>query len=426
MIFTAERSRYFVQRAVGHGTAEEHGQLPRFRDVFRSSVGSEVTYAYVKISGYSALDDVQGNVLVGNVFLHAFLRQLDGNGLVLDGSVDPQPCEHAFDLPDMILDLAGEERADVVIDLETAVLAFFLYDGLARLKIRRLNVGDHAPLETGDEPVADVLQFPGRLIAGHDDLAVVGEEILEELEELVLSAVHQREMLHIVDQNDVVVGAVFFPELMHVVLEGKGSLEIGAEVLAGDVEDPFAVVPFVNGVADRVHKVCFAKSRAAVDEERIVGSSGIVGHVVSGSVSVLVRRTDYEIGENVIAVQFRRLLGAQNFFAAFFFFRSRTCDALFFRFAVDDNFQSDRRSRFLREIVLDEGTQVLLHVLRGQSVVGTNRKEAFRKTHRFNRREESREHHWIGRLFYQLQDFLPHSLIIVHEKTLHEILLHGG
>ena len=243
MVFAAEGSSYFVKGTVGHGTAEEHGKLSRLGDVFWPFLGSEISDTDVKISGHGALDDVHGDVLVGSVFLQAFLRQLDGDGLVLKGSVNAEPGQNAFYFPDVILDLFSQEAADVVADVEAERKALVLDDGEPGLEIRRLNVRDHAPFETGDEPFGDILQILRGFVAGHDDLAFVGIEILEEIEEFFLSLIDQGKMLNVIYQDGVVVGAVFFPEIMDVVPEGKGSLEIRTEILAGDVKDPFAVVP---------------------------------------------------------------------------------------------------------------------------------------------------------------------------------------
>ena len=75
------------------------------------------------------------------------------------------------------------------------------------------------------------------------------------------------------------------------------------EAFGGDVCEPGAAEVLEHVAADRVHQMGLAKTHSAVDEERVVGPRGRLGHSPCRRVRKLVRGTDDESVEGVAGVQ---------------------------------------------------------------------------------------------------------------------------
>ena len=103
------------------------------------------------------------------------------------------------------------------------------------------------------------------------------------MEKLFLSRFFSYYKLYVIDEQDID-GPVFVAQPCH-----GGSItgtdrfdDFVCELLTGDVEDPLGRTHLQNIVADRMHQVRFAKSRASVEEEGIIGISGRFGHSDTG------------------------------------------------------------------------------------------------------------------------------------------------
>ena len=142
-------------------------------------------------------------------------------------------------------------------------------DGDARLELRRLDVGDEAPLEARDEALLHLVELLRVLVARDDDLLVGLVERVERVEELFLRLRLAGEKLDVVDEEQVAPLAVARAELVHpLVLERLH--ELVHEPLGADVDDARARALLADAVRDRVDEVRLAEPRAAADEERVV------------------------------------------------------------------------------------------------------------------------------------------------------------
>ena len=99
---------------------------------------------------------------------------------------------------------------------------------------------------------------------------------VERVEELLLGPLALCDELDVVDQQHID-PAISVPEVLHLLL-ADGVDEVVGELLAGRVQDPLAGELGCNRVADGVHQVRLAEAHAAVQEERVVGVAGALGH----------------------------------------------------------------------------------------------------------------------------------------------------
>ena len=89
--------------------------------------------------------------------------------------------------------------------------AFLLQNGQAHFDVGRLQIGDQAPFETGNEAMFEILNFAGRTVAGQDDLFVGFVQRVERVEKFLLDAFLAGEKLDVVDQQHIGL-AIFFAE----------------------------------------------------------------------------------------------------------------------------------------------------------------------------------------------------------------------
>ena len=174
-------------------------------------------------------------------------------------------------------------------------------DGDARLEIGRRQVGDQAPLEAAAQPFLERRDELGRPVGRQDDLLAVLVDRVERVEELFLRPFLVGDELDVVDEQQVD-APVARPEVVDLALLDAGD-ELVGELLAGRVDDALAREARQHLVADGVHQVGLAEAHAAVQEERVVGVAGSLGHGQAGGVGQTVGRADDEVAERVARVE---------------------------------------------------------------------------------------------------------------------------
>src|SRR5581483_9428166 len=114
-----------------------------------------------------------------------------------------QPDQRAFKLTHVRANIRSNEQRYVGGKRDPLLLALFLQDGDLSFKIRRLNVGDQAPLEATAKSVFNFGKFLWRTIAGDHDLLHGLMQRIESMEELFLGAFLLGQELNIVDEQNV-------------------------------------------------------------------------------------------------------------------------------------------------------------------------------------------------------------------------------
>ena len=146
--------------------------------------------------------------------------------------------------------------------------------------------------------VDDLLRRPVRR---EDDLLPVLVDRVERVEELLLGALLVGDELDVVDQEEVD-APVAGPEVVDPALLDARD-ELVRELLAGGVHDLLAREAGDHRVPDRVHQVRLAEANPAVQEERVVGVPGALGHRQGGGMREPVGRPHDEVREGVPLVE---------------------------------------------------------------------------------------------------------------------------
>ncbi len=180
---------------------------------------------------------------------------------------------------------------------------FFLLaqNGHAGFDVRRLQVGDQAPLEAGNQALFQTLNFAGGPVAGHHDLLARFVQGVEGVEEFLLDALLAGQELNIVDQEDIRL-AIFAAEPDELIVLDRVD-ELVREFLRGDVGDPRAFLVIDHMLANGVQQVRFAQPHSAVEEERIVGFSGGLRHGHGGGVRKGIVVADDECLEGILGIE---------------------------------------------------------------------------------------------------------------------------
>ncbi len=106
---------------------------------------------------------------------------------VVQRSVGVHAEECAFELAHIVVDVAGDEREDLVGNpVEVLGLGLLAEDGQAGLELRDLDVRDQAPLEAAAQAVLEGGDGFRGTVGRDDDLAVLVVELVERMEELLL------------------------------------------------------------------------------------------------------------------------------------------------------------------------------------------------------------------------------------------------
>jgi len=121
----------------------------------------------------------------------------------------------ALELADVRPDMVGDEVEHLVRDrvLEVVHLRLAAEDRDAVLEVRRPDIGDHSPGETGGETCLELRDFGWGPVRGEDDLAPRLIKGVERMEELLLRGVLTADEVDVIDEEEIGL-AVAAPEIM--------------------------------------------------------------------------------------------------------------------------------------------------------------------------------------------------------------------
>ena len=158
-----------------------------------------------------------------------------------------------------------------------------------------------SPFEARAQALFNRGNFLGRAIRGNHDLLLLVVERVEGVEKFFLGALACGDELDVVHHQDVH-GAEAIAEAGHAIEANRGDHFVG-EFLRADVGKAQRRIAALERVADRLHQVRLAESHSAVEEQRVVGFRGLLGHGHGGGVRKLVRRADDERVKRVARIE---------------------------------------------------------------------------------------------------------------------------
>ena len=286
------------QAQAHHFPHQIHGDLAGHGDIMVAAGALQVVHGDAVIGGHGFLDQLgaDGAGVPLEQLLEGFLGQLHVHGAAGEAGVGCQTGQAAFQLAYVGVDALGDQLQHIIGDDQVLKLGLLAQNGQTGLEVGALDVSVQAALEAAAQALLQLLDLPGRLVAGHDDLLARLLEVVEGVEELLLRGALAGNELDIVHHEDIGSAETVTELLVAVGLHGGDQL-VG-KVLAGDVDDVHLRMQLVGIVADGVHEMGLAKAHAAVDEQGVVCLRGHLGH-----------RQGYRVGEPVAAAHHEGIEG---------------------------------------------------------------------------------------------------------------------
>src|SRR4051812_20821016 len=138
-------------------------------------------------------------------------------------------------------------------------------------EIRKLNIGDHSPLEATYEASFESGDFGWDSIACKDDLTTSLIERIERVEELFLGCFLSLQKLYIVNEQQITF-AIATPEVLHRTILDRSNHLIG-ELLCSDEGDPCFWVSAKHLMCNSLHEMSLSQTGIAIQEKGIVDLS---------------------------------------------------------------------------------------------------------------------------------------------------------
>ena len=198
--------------------------------------------------------------------------------------------------------MLGDEERDLLVDLHAGGGGLGKQDRHAHLELGRFERHRKAPAETRNQPLLDAGDFLGVGVAGDHHLLVRLDERVEQIEELFLGSALAAEELDVVDEQQIERAVVTLEVVEGLVLIGPH--HVGDVGLGVDVADLRLGAGVEDVIADGLDQVRLAKTDAAVDEQRVVGSR-MLGYLHPGGARQLIGLAGDEGGEGKPRIQAR-------------------------------------------------------------------------------------------------------------------------
>ena len=240
------------------------------------------------------------------------LGEVGGDRHLVQTREGSHPDQGAFEFADVGGDVGGDEFECFVGYEDPVAFRLVAKDCQTCFEIRRLDVGDEAPLEAPAQAFFECGDGVGHTVGGDDDLLVGAVERVERVEEFLLESFLAGDELDVVDEQHVDV-AITASKRVRGVLADRVDVFVH-ERLGGHVAHHVVLIVRVDVVADGVEQVCLAEACRAVDEQRVVAASRRFGDAQCSCERELVGRAFHEGLEGVARVQagfveHQRLLG---------------------------------------------------------------------------------------------------------------------
>src|SRR5580765_366202 len=308
VITTTEQVANFRQTLLRQFLGQVHGDLAWTSDIGRTLFGIHVSDFDTKKVGNGFLDVFDGNLPVLNrqeIFQRIF-DDVNGDVLAVEARVGQDLAQGAFKLAHVGTQMLGDKEGDIVRQLHTFLHGFFHQNGNTHFQLGRLDGDRQAGIEARNQTVVHAADFLGIGVAGDDDLLFCGDQRFKSVEKLFLGAVLAAEELNIVDQQQIKRVVITLEVIKTLALISRDYV---AHILLGmDITDPGGRIVGQHLVANGVNDMGLAKADAAVQKQRVIGHSGIVGDLGGGSARQLVGLPGDEVVESQHRIDARLFL----------------------------------------------------------------------------------------------------------------------
>ena len=283
VVAATEQITDFRQAFLGQLLGQVHGDLARQGDIGGPAFRIHVGHLDLVEVRHGLLDVLDRDLTVGHrqQILQRFLADIHREHVAaVEAGIRQHLAQRAFQFADVAAQMLGDEERHFLGHGHALGLGLAQQDRHPHFQLGRLDRHRQAGIEARDQAAVDARQFLRIGVAGDDDLLALRHHRLEGVEELFLRAVLAGEELDVVDQEQVqrmVVALEIVERLALVGLDHVGHVLVGMHVAhahAGTGRD--------HGIADGVDQVGLAQAHAAVQEQRVVGRAGVLGHLQRG------------------------------------------------------------------------------------------------------------------------------------------------
>jgi hypothetical protein len=188
-----------------------------------------------------------------------------------------------------------------LLEVHPAFVGLAAQDGQPALELGRRDVHHQPAGELRNEPLVELLDLAGRAVAREDDLPLLLEQVRDQPQQFRLRFEPLRQELDVVDEDHVHVGEPL-PECLAVARRDGGVIRVH-ELLEREVLDAQLGGERPGPGADGRDQVRLAKSGRAVDEERVVRGTRVLGRGPGGAHRQAIGRADHERLEGEARVQ---------------------------------------------------------------------------------------------------------------------------
>ena len=255
--------------------------------------------------GHPLLDLLDGDppVVGPQQIVQDVLCGLQRHGPAHQGPVSDDAVECAFHLADVRGDLVGQEFQDLEGNLRAQLFAFGLQDAQAQLVGGGMDVGDQTPAQPRAHALLDALQVRRALVRRDHHLAVLVDQGVEGVKELLLRRLPATDELHVIDHQHVH-GAELFLE-GHGVLGPQRTDELVHEFFGRQIDHLAARRALADLPGNGMHEMSLAEPDPAIEKQGIERYRVGLGHAPCRRIGQLVRLADDEILEGEAQVERR-------------------------------------------------------------------------------------------------------------------------
>ncbi len=302
MVASAERLADLGQAVLGQLLGQGHRNLPRPRQRAHPPLGQQILQTHVEVLRRGLLDvrDGDGLRMGGQQVAQGFFGEIGGDRLAVEIGARGQGVECAFQVTHVRTDALGQQHRHALVQRHALVVGLGQQDRRARLEVRRFDRHAEPPsqarLQSGFELV-DLLRVT---VAGQADLLLGFEQRVEGVEKLFLGGVLAGEELDVVDEQRVDRAETPL-EFVHA-FRAQGLDHRADELFRPQVQHLAGGIAFQHQVACRMHQMGLAQAGAAIQQQRVVGTPRVGGHLHGGGLAELVGLAFHEGFECVMRI----------------------------------------------------------------------------------------------------------------------------
>ena len=239
MVAPANKFSYAAGRHLGVFLSQIHRHLARHNQVALAAFAAHGRHANVEMIAHLLQNVVYGKwriVYLHSPFNHPF-GQPHVDVAVIHHRISHQTVDNPFQVAHTSVSRFGNKLRNFGRYFQSIAAYFGVQYVYTELFIGLFQFGNDATRETGDKPIAHVVQFNGWAIASQDDAFAVAKEVVEDVEKRFLGFFCTGPRLHIIN-NKHVDGLVELDEIVGGVLQNSVN-KLQLKEVCADVQHPF-------------------------------------------------------------------------------------------------------------------------------------------------------------------------------------------